>query len=99
MEKYIGNKKSILNDIEEFFIRKNIRSGTFLDIFAGTTNVGQYFKQRGFNIISNDINDFCYILGKTYIENNDFPQFEKLLNYLNDFEFDYEEVNKYRNIS
>ena len=75
MEKYLGNKKSILNGIEEFMLRKEIRSGVFFDAFTGTTNVAQYFKQRGFQIISNDVNPFCYVLQDAYIASNKFPKF------------------------
>ena len=96
MEKYIGNKKSILPDIEEFLITKKIQKGIFLDAFSGTTNVGQYFKQRGFDVISNDVNKFCYVLGKTYIENNSFPDFKELLKTIDDSSLDREEIEEYR---
>ena len=79
MDKYIGNKKKIVDGIEEFLVSKNIAEGIILDVFSGTTNVGQYFKQRGYSIISNDINEFSYILGKAYLENNEFPKFSKLI--------------------
>ena len=82
MDKYIGNKKSILEGIESFLHDKKIQNGLIIDAFSGTTNVGQYFKQRGFSIICNDINDFSYILGKVYIENNSFPCFEKALEHI-----------------
>lgn len=79
MEKYIGNKKSILEGIEKFFLSKGIESGLIIDAFSGTTNVGQYFKQRGYSIISNDMNDFSYVLGKVYIQNNEFPQYTNII--------------------
>lgn len=82
MDKYIGNKKSILEGIESFLNDKKIQNGLIIDAFSGTTNVGQYFKQRGFSIVCNDINDFSYILGKVYIENNSFPSFEKALEHI-----------------
>ncbi|MFQ9922028.1 MAG: DNA adenine methylase [Beduini sp.] len=79
MDKYIGNKKAILEGIEKFLIAKNIESGLFIDVFSGTTNVGQYFKQRGYSIISNDINDFSYVFGKVYIQNNEFPKYTNII--------------------
>ena len=72
MDKYIGNKKNILNGIGEFLKSKGVEAGVLIDAFSGTTNVGQVFKQRGFSVVSNDVNDFSYILGKVYIENNTF---------------------------
>ena len=74
MDKYIGNKKVIVDGIEAFLKKKRIKKGMFIDVFAGTTNVSQYFKQKGYGIICNDINEFSYIFGKVYIENNSFPQ-------------------------
>ena len=78
MDKYIGNKKVIVDGIEAFLKKKKIKDGLFIDIFAGTTNVSQYFKQKGYGIICNDINDFSYVFGKVYVENNNFPKFEQL---------------------
>lgn len=78
MDKYIGNKKVIVDGIESFLKKKRIKNGMFIDAFSGTTNVSQYFKQRGYSIICNDINEFSYALGKVYVENNSFPNFKML---------------------
>lgn len=97
MDKYIGNKKAIIDEIHEFLIKKNFESGVFLDVFAGTTNVGQYFKQRGYSIVSNDINEMSYVLGMAYIKNNEFPKFTKLLDEIRDEGFveDKSEIDEY----
>lgn len=76
MEKYIGNKKKILESIYNAVGQESNR--TILDIFAGTTNVGRFFKSKGFTVISNDVNEVSYVLGKCYIETNKYPKFEKL---------------------
>lgn len=78
MDKYIGNKKVIVDGIESFLNKKGIKNGMFIDAFAGTTNVSQYFKQKGYSIICNDINEFSYAFGKVYVENNSFPNFKML---------------------
>lgn len=91
MEKYIGNKKSIVAGIEKFLLQKGIHKGLFIDAFSGTTNVGQYFKQRGYSVICNDINEFSFVLGKVYIENNEFPAFIKLIKIINDEGFYFDE--------
>lgn len=80
MDKYIGNKKVIVDGIETFLKKKRVKKEIFIDVFAGTTNVSQYFKQKGYGIICNDINEFSYVFGKVYIENNSFPRFDLLLN-------------------
>ena len=94
MDKYIGNKKTIVDGIYRFMLDNNITSGLFVDAFSGTTNVSQFFKQQGFSVICNDINEFSYILGKVYIENNTFPKFTKLLKelYKHDFSPKHDEI-------
>lgn len=87
MDKYIGNKKSILKEIHEFLLQKKTESGVFFDVFAGTTNVGQSFKQKGYSVVSNDINEMSYALGMAYIKNNEFPTYNTLLKEINTSEF------------
>ena len=77
---YIGSKFSILSYIDEVIEdfteqKKNI---IFCDIFAGTGVVSKYFKEKGYNIISNDIQYFSYVLLKGLIENSEELKFEKL---------------------
>lgn len=98
MDKYIGNKKVIVDGIEAFLKKKKIKKGMFIDIFAGTTNVSQYFKQKGYSIICNDINDFSYVFGKVYVENNAFPKFERLLSSDEFIGFDINENDYDRNL-
>ena len=77
---YIGSKYSILSYIDEViedFVKpsKNI---TFCDIFAGTGVVSKYFKEKGYNIIANDIQYFSYVTLKGLIEVDEELEFEKL---------------------
>jgi len=78
---YIGSKFSILDyineTIEDFCKLKN-EDVTMCDIFSGTGTVGKYFKKKGYNIISNDIETYSYITAKHFIENNDKIEFKKL---------------------
>ena len=53
--------------------------GIFCDFFSGTSNVGRYFKEKGFTVISSDLLYFSYVLQKAYIANNQEPYFKKLL--------------------
>ena len=68
--RFIGSKTDLLKDIEKI-INDNIfgNEQIFLDLFAGTNVVGDYFK-KNYTIISNDILYFSYINGKAIIENN-----------------------------
>lgn len=77
---YIGSKFSIMeyidNTIKDFV--KTDKKLTLCDIFSGTGTVGKYFKRKGYNIISNDIEYYSYIIAKHFIKNNDNINFIKL---------------------
>lgn len=77
---YIGSKYSILSYIDEVVedFTKPKKNTVFCDIFAGTGVVSKYFKEKGYNIIANDIQYFSYVLLKGIIENSDELKFEKL---------------------
>ena len=47
----------------------NAHGKVFADLFAGTGVVGKTFKEKGYRIISNDIQYYSYVLNKHYIEN------------------------------
>ena len=78
MEKYLGNKRSLLDSIYSFIELNTTNTSSIIDIFAGTTNVGRYFKNKGYDVASNDINRFSYILGLSYLSLKSIPQFEKI---------------------
>ena len=77
---YIGSKFSILSYIDEVVedFTKLGKKVTFCDIFSGTGVVSKYFKEKGYNIISNDIQYFSYVTLKGLVENSDELKFEKL---------------------
>ena len=79
MEKYIGNKKRIVDYIGNLVSDLNVDRGIFLDVFAGTNNVGKFFKQKGFRVISNDLNECAFIFGKAFIEGRGAPQYQRLI--------------------
>lgn len=77
--RFIGNKERLVNWIFSEIKSNNIEGSLFFDYFAGTANVGKFFKQNNYQIVSSDLLYFSYVLQKAYIENNTIPQFEKLL--------------------
>ena len=88
---YIGSKLSLLdfiNDVIETKVEKKDNL-VFCDIFSGTAIVGQYFKNKGYSIISNDIQYFSYVLAKVLVENNNELTFDKLkeININNPFDY------------
>lgn len=80
--RFIGCKENLLDFIETFVKQKDIKGNVFCDLFAGTASVGKHFKKLGYKIISSDLLYFSYVLQKVYIEQNQYPKFEKLLKYL-----------------
>jgi len=78
---YIGSKYSLLAFLEERITKvvgqenKNI---VFCDLFAGTGVVGKYFKNKGYQIISNDLQYYSYVLLQQYIANNNVLLFKGL---------------------
>lgn len=82
--RFIGNKTGLLENIEDF-INENIPyydDMVFCDIFSGTASVARYFK-KDYQIISNDLLFFSYVLQRATIDNNNFPTFDNLKNELN----------------
>jgi len=80
--KYTGSKLKLLPQIISLVEGLDIK--TVLDGFAGTTRVSQAFSQLGFQVTSNDISDWSYILGTCYLKNNkDKSYYKELINHLN----------------
>ena len=77
---YIGSKLSLLEFIEEVILKEVEKKENLIlcDIFSGTGVVGNYFKEKGYSVISNDIQYFSYVLAKAMIENNGEIKFENL---------------------
>lgn len=74
----IGSKAHILNNINAILEpHLDGTEHTFVDLFAGSNVVGQYFKPN-FSVISNDVMAFSNIIAKATIELNVPPTFDKL---------------------
>lgn len=77
--RFIGNKENLLDFIFGTMQAQGIKGATFCDFFAGTGNVGRYFKDKRYKIIASDLLYFSYVLQRAYIKNNKEPKFTKLL--------------------
>jgi adenine-specific DNA-methyltransferase len=75
---YIGNKRKLLPLIWEAVLKTGINDGTFADLFSGSGVVSRLAKKNGFQVISNDWEPYSYFYNKAYIEQNKYPDFEKL---------------------
>ena len=76
--RFIGSKKLLLNEIKKMLDKHTTGDEEiFLDLFAGTNSVSQFFKQY-YTVYTNDLLYFSYIKGKSTIENNNKLSFIKL---------------------
>jgi len=78
--RFIGNKENLVEKIYQIMQSKSIVGNSFFDFFAGTTNVGKYFKKSGYQVFASDLLYFSFVLQRAYIQNNQDLTFEKLLN-------------------
>ena len=78
MEKYLGNKRALLEDIKSFAQLNCPNATSVFDIFSGTTNVARMFKDQGLITYANDANRFSKILGFTYLSLDEYPIFQKI---------------------
>ena len=72
--RYLGSKTKLLNTIEGIIKKYDIDGYTFGDLFAGTSCVGDYFKDR-YKIQSNDFLYFSYVMSKAKLTNSRIPSF------------------------
>lgn len=77
--RFIGNKEKLLDRIFQTIKNTDIEADSFCDFFSGTSNVGRYFKEKGYQVTSSDLLFFSYCLQRAYIKNNTEPTFKKLL--------------------
>lgn len=80
--RFIGNKEKLVDKIHQIMLEKKIKGNSFFDFFSGTTNVGKFFKKKGFKIYSSDLLYFSYVLQQAYIVNNTKLEFKNLLSSL-----------------
>lgn len=69
---YIGSKYKLSTFLKEEIksaVGGSLSDKVFCDMFAGTGVVGRIFKQHVKSVISNDIEDYSYVLNKNYIQN------------------------------
>lgn len=71
---YIGSKLKLSSWLDEEirkFVGSDLSDKIFCDIFAGTGIVGRTFKSSVKSVISNDLEQYSYVLNKNYIENHE----------------------------
>lgn len=76
--RFIGGKSNLLKDIDAL-LSKHLdgTERTFTDLFGGSNVVGQYFKSK-FQVTSNDMMYFSYVIARATIQLNKVPSFDGL---------------------
>lgn len=101
--RYIGSKVNLVEHIESFIEKyTDGDEKTFLDLFSGSNTVATHFKKK-YEVYTNDILYFSYVIAKAKIENNKPLTFEKLnsiginqpLDYLQNTPIDMVEIGYY----
>lgn len=90
--RFIGCKTLLLENIKEVIEENAPNAKTICDVFSGTSTVARYLK-KWYEVYSNDILYFSYVLQRGTVENDSVPRFEVLnrkmkivdpINYFND---------------
>lgn len=93
--RYLGNKAKLLHFIESVIEKYDIKGEIFADLFAGTSSVGDFFKDR-YTIISNDYMGYSSIIAKAKLLNSEIPNFEKFKIKYNQTPFELLNSRKYK---
>lgn len=83
---YIGSKVKLLSFIEtaiSAFVKNKLPAKIFCDLFAGSGCVGYHFAQKGYTIISNDMEYYSYVLNHAMLQTPDLQGIEKSIIALN----------------
>ena len=89
---YIGNKRKLLPLITQGILHTGCDSGTFVDLFTGSTVVARHAKSLGFRVVANDWEPYSYEIARGTVAINRIPYFvslggvEEVFNTLNTLE-------------
>lgn len=68
---YLGNKRSLLSMIEKGLneIEKEQPITSIVDMFSGSGVVSRLFKERGYKVFSNDLENYARVISECYLSN------------------------------
>lgn len=75
--RFIGCKTLLLNNIKQVIDENAPDAKSLCDVFSGTATVARYFK-RWYEVYSNDLLYFSYVLQRGTVENDAMPTFDNL---------------------
>jgi len=74
LNRFLGNKSAILNEILQATASQADPGDRVLDIFSGSLAVSMGYKTAGYRVTANDLNQFSETFGRAYLENSCIPQ-------------------------
>ncbi len=74
LNRYLGNKASLIEHILNEVRGVTPEAGTVGDLFAGSMVVSSALKASGYNVVANDINDFSSAYGRAFIKYSEIPE-------------------------
>lgn len=80
--KYLGSKRKIVTEIGR--IIKDLDIKTAIDVFAGTTRVAQFLRQRGIRMITSDLAWATTCYAYTFVHNGDNRHLRQHIDSMND---------------
>ena len=75
---YIGNKRKLLDLINQAIELTNVKDGIFVDLFSGSTVVARFAKQLDFRVLSNDWEPYSEQIAIGTVVLNEVPRFAEL---------------------
>ena len=68
MIKYLGSKRLLLPALSAASFKLVQPGERVLDLFSGTSRVGQALKRCGFDVLSNDLNAYAATIARCYVQ-------------------------------
>lgn len=68
MIKYLGSKRELIEGILKSIEDAAPKARRVVDLFSGTSRVGYALKAAGYQVFSNDHNQYAHVLAKCYVE-------------------------------
>jgi adenine-specific DNA-methyltransferase len=66
--KYLGSKRELIGTILECIAKASPDARSVVDLFSGTARVGYALKAAGYQVFSNDHNQYAHVLARCYVE-------------------------------
>lgn len=81
--KYIGSKKKLIPHLHDIITKNNLNVLSAIDVFTGTTRVGQFFKKKGYKVLTSDLSWAAESYSNTFIIGNNNDHLLKYIDHLN----------------